>query len=144
MVCKLVELDGTPIIKLSSDKGKMTLPGSKNAYRVFPTEKNADYVCFDRLGSEEDDMDMLTAENIKIYDLTDNYKESVVTLGNVFLLNDYVFEQGEIHPGNEFNAQVKPIFIQMTSFRTSKTSPTLRRPNSTLTSATNSHRSRSS
>lgn len=108
MVCKLVELDGAPIIKLSSDKNKMTLPGSKVAYRVFLAKPTEDQVCFDLLGTDEDDMEQLSEQKIKIYDLTDNYKEHEVDLSddNIFLLNNPVFLDGDIIPGNEFDAQV--------------------------------------
>lgn len=34
-VYKLVEVDGTPRIKLSEDIGKVTIPGCKNGYRLF-------------------------------------------------------------------------------------------------------------
>jgi nicotinate phosphoribosyltransferase len=34
-VYKLVEVDGTPRIKLSEDVAKMTIPGNKNGYRLF-------------------------------------------------------------------------------------------------------------
>jgi len=34
-VFKLVQIDGKPRIKLSADAGKVTIPGDKNAYRLF-------------------------------------------------------------------------------------------------------------
>jgi nicotinate phosphoribosyltransferase len=38
MVFKLVEVNGTPRIKLSQDAGKVTIPGSKEAFRLIGGE----------------------------------------------------------------------------------------------------------
>ena len=38
MVCKLVEINGLPRIKISQDFGKVTLPGAKEAFRLIGSE----------------------------------------------------------------------------------------------------------
>lgn len=45
-VYKLVEINGVPRIKLSQDVGKITMPGRKDAYRLYGADGQSIYIYY--------------------------------------------------------------------------------------------------
>lgn len=74
MVCKLVQLDGVPIIKLSASKGKMTLPGNKKLFRVQSGTIEGSEARFDIIGTEEDTQASLESGELILYSLYNDFK----------------------------------------------------------------------
>ena len=83
LVCKLVELNGVPKMKLSSTPEKATYPCVKKIYRVITEDKKQ----FDIIALENEEFNL--GDKIEIGTLKDNAISSV-TVGSIRLLNDLV------------------------------------------------------
>ena len=103
MVCKLVELDGTPIIKLSSNKSKMTLPGNKILLRVSQGKIDGLDRKFDIIGTELDTIDLMKSGEISLYSLSNDYVKVTATIDEIKQISGVCLDNGIITQGFEFD-----------------------------------------
>lgn len=89
MVFKLVEIDGISRIKLSEEMEKMTIPGSKNWYRLHGTETPLVDLLADR--SEE----VLTGESVLCHHPSIAIKRANVTPTRVIQMNKLMLDKGK-------------------------------------------------
>ena len=83
LVCKLVELDGVPKMKLSSTPEKATYPRTKKIYRVVTDDKKH----FDLIALNEEEFN--AEDEIEIGSLKDK-KLSTARVSSIRVLNDII------------------------------------------------------
>lgn len=103
-VCKLVQVNGIPIIKLSNEKGKMTLPGTKAVYRVSGKISgiNNDF----SLIATAEEIFTEGPDSIKVFTSHFPYEETEIVISSIKRIDHSALDSGVISSQFEFNPQV--------------------------------------
>ena len=104
-VYKLVEIDGSPRMKLSQDIEKVLIPGRKNAYRLYSRVRNEPIL--DILIPHGEDAPK-PGERILCRHPFMEQKRAAATPSRVEALHSLVFDKGQVVPGaNRTNAEAR-------------------------------------
>src|SRR5512136_149634 len=94
-IYKLVEVKGIPRIKLSQELGKMTIPGKKEAYRLFGEDGYSLLDLMIKVGGKPPD----PANHVLCHHPFDHIKRVYVTPSKIVPLHHCVWDGKRIYPG---------------------------------------------
>ncbi|MBN1410639.1 MAG: nicotinate phosphoribosyltransferase [Spirochaetales bacterium] len=112
-VYKLVEIEGSPRIKLSQQVEKVTIPGAKDVYRLFSRDDTALADIMVKIGEEAPK----PGEKILCRHPFDEIKRVIITPTRVQKLTNLVWDGRILHPLPELSAIRKSVLDQLAKIR---------------------------